>query len=311
MKPLVSIIIPVFNGSDYLEHAINSALDQTYDNIEVIVVNDGSTDGGATEKLARSYEPDITYYYKPNGGVSSALNLGVEKSRGSYITWLSHDDVILPNKIERQIEILSKFDRPVVVYGEATYINERGEKIGSMVLPDTEPSQFFSHLICGWVFERPWRPKVFVANGCTMIFPKEAFETVGPFDEDRKVTQDYKMLMLVNQHYDFILVHEIFLLSRRHEKAGTVVMSKRINEEAESLMDFALSLYDPRSAKFNLDLGKALLAFSLIPSKHKAYQKLMLKFWGERRRFEDTVYVSLSIIANSKIVKGLVKKLGV
>ncbi len=106
--PLVSIIIPVYNGSNYMCEAIDSALAQTYANIEVIVVNDGSVDNGATEKIAKSYGEKIRYYQKPNGGVSSALNLGIANMRGEYFSWLSHDDVYMPDKIEKEIAALSR-----------------------------------------------------------------------------------------------------------------------------------------------------------------------------------------------------------
>ncbi len=85
-NPLVSIIIPVYNGSNYVKEAIDSALAQTYKNIEVIVVNDGSTDN--TEKIVKSYGDKIRYFYKENGGVASALNLAIENSKGEYISWL-------------------------------------------------------------------------------------------------------------------------------------------------------------------------------------------------------------------------------
>ena len=78
-NPKVSIIIPVYNGSNYLANAIDSALAQTYKNIEVIVVNDGSKDEGATERIALSYGDRIHYYAKSNGGVSSALNFGIPR----------------------------------------------------------------------------------------------------------------------------------------------------------------------------------------------------------------------------------------
>ena len=83
-NPLVSIIIPVYNGSNYVKEAIDSALAQTYKNIEVIVVNDGSTDN--TEKIVKSYGDKIRYFYKENGGVASALNLAIENSKGEYIS---------------------------------------------------------------------------------------------------------------------------------------------------------------------------------------------------------------------------------
>ena len=91
--PLVSIVIPVYNGSNYLGQAINSALAQTYKNIEILVINDGSTDDGVTERIAKAYGSQIRYYVKENGGVATALNFGIQKMRGEYFSWLSHDDM--------------------------------------------------------------------------------------------------------------------------------------------------------------------------------------------------------------------------
>ena len=89
MQPLVSIIIPVYNGSDFLRQAVNSALGQTYTNIEVIIVNDGSNDNGKTEEVALSYGKRVRYLCKENGGVASALNFGISQMKGEYFSWLS------------------------------------------------------------------------------------------------------------------------------------------------------------------------------------------------------------------------------
>src|SRR5437763_2510564 len=102
--PRVSIVIPVYNGANYLAEAIDSALAQM--DSEVIVVNDGSTDGGATEAIALRYGDRIRYIAKPNGGVSSALNRGIAEMRGEYFCWLSHDDRYLPLKTARQLAFL-------------------------------------------------------------------------------------------------------------------------------------------------------------------------------------------------------------
>ena len=84
-NPKVSIIVPVYNGSNYLHEAINSIVSQTYKNIEIIVVNDGSNDGGKTEKIAKSYGRRIRYFLKENGGVSSALKISPPSKRGFSI----------------------------------------------------------------------------------------------------------------------------------------------------------------------------------------------------------------------------------
>ena len=109
MNPKVSIIIPVYNGANYVKEAIDSALSQTYDNIEIIVVNDGSNDNGETEKIIFSYQDKVKYISKKNGGVSSALNAGIRAMTGEYFSWLSHDDMYSPEKVSSQIALLKKY----------------------------------------------------------------------------------------------------------------------------------------------------------------------------------------------------------
>ena len=107
-SPKVSIVIPVYNGADFLREAIDSSLAQTYSNIEVIVINDGSTDDGATERIAQSYGDRIRYFHKENGGVATALNMGIQQMSGDYFSWLSHDDLYYPEKIAAQVDYLSQ-----------------------------------------------------------------------------------------------------------------------------------------------------------------------------------------------------------
>lgn len=116
-KPLVSIVIPVYNGADYMREAIDSALGQTYPNCEVLVINDGSNDDGRTEAVALSYGGRIRYYRKENGGVASAFNLGIQQMRGDYFSWLSHDDYYLPDKVQHQIDALQGLEADTFLYG--------------------------------------------------------------------------------------------------------------------------------------------------------------------------------------------------
>ena len=117
--PLVSIIIPVYNGSNYMKEAIDSAINQDYQNIEILVINDGSTDGGKTEAIAKSYGDKIRYFKKKNGGVSTALNYGINKMRGQFFSWLSHDDRYYRNKISTQMNYLinnNLLNKKVITY---------------------------------------------------------------------------------------------------------------------------------------------------------------------------------------------------
>ena len=85
-QPKISIVIPAYNASNYLAEAIDSALAQTYPNVEIIVVNDGSKDDGATERIALSYGDKIRYFSKENGGSSSALNTGIANMTGEWFS---------------------------------------------------------------------------------------------------------------------------------------------------------------------------------------------------------------------------------
>ncbi len=119
--PKVTIIIPVYNGENYVSEAIESALAQTYKNIEIIVVNDGSTDN--TEKIIEKY------IKKTNGGVSTALNEGIKNMTGDYLSWLSHDDLYLPNKIEEQIKFLFNLkEKDVILYCNSALIDANGKR---------------------------------------------------------------------------------------------------------------------------------------------------------------------------------------
>src|SRR5215471_2056218 len=109
-SPKVTIVVPVYNGRDYLREAIESALAQTYQNKEIVVVNDGSLDDGGTASIALSYGKWIRYYWKSNGGVGSALNYAIREMSGEYFSWLSHDDLYVGNKVELEVEAVSRFD---------------------------------------------------------------------------------------------------------------------------------------------------------------------------------------------------------
>lgn len=189
-SPKVSIIIPVYNGSNYLANAIECALNQTYDNLEVIVINDGSTDDGKTEEIALAYGDRILYYSKANGGVSSALNYGIKKMSGEYFSWLSHDDAYEPEKIEKAIALLNAnnvIGKKVVAFTGGYFIDTSGNKIKDFVQYFAE-GVFYSGLDVVNIMTKKG-----TLNGCCMLIPKAAFKEVGYFDESLRYSQDSLM----------------------------------------------------------------------------------------------------------------------
>lgn len=106
MNPLVSTIIPVYNGEKYLAEAIESVLTQTYESVEIIVIDDGSTDG--TRRVSETFGDNVRYCYQDNQGTSAARNAGIEIARGAYYAFLDADDVWLSEKLSLQMDVLFK-----------------------------------------------------------------------------------------------------------------------------------------------------------------------------------------------------------
>ena len=171
-SPKVSIIIPVYNGANFLSEAIQSALNQTYRNFEVIVINDGSRDQDATEKIARSFGRKIRYFQKPNGGVASALNFGIKKMRGEYFSWLSHDDLYFPEKLQKEVNFIQKCSSKILVYSNFEIIDQSGRHIAFSRLKPIRWADMAGALI----------REQFI-HGCTLLIPKIVFSKIGLFNE--------------------------------------------------------------------------------------------------------------------------------
>lgn len=185
--PLVSVIIPVYNGSNYLAEAIDSALAQTYKNTEIIVVNDGSCDEGETERVAKSYGEKIRFISKENGGVSTALNEGIRSMRGEYFSWLSHDDVYNPEKIEKEILALSELeDKTAIVKCETEFID--GNSMPITLHKKRRNGKYFELKSSNKALTELLRSGTF--NGCALLIHKKVFEICGLFDERLRFNQD-------------------------------------------------------------------------------------------------------------------------
>ena len=258
--PLVSIIIPVYNGSDYVSEAINSALDQTYKNLEVIVINDGSTDEGKTEEIVLSFGNRIRYYAKPNGGVSSALNLGISVMKGEYFSWLSHDDKYEPRKIEEEVALLRQSGHPKsIALCAHSFINSKSEHL--LHQPYVHP---FSNGINSWELALQCMLDKGTYNGCAFLIPKAAFDCCGYFHEKLRYCQDQLMwAKFFLAGYSVVYSDYPGVLSRIHGKQQTQLNRHLIRHDSEIVASIIapqlsqlpsnnlLFVFARRNAKFN------------------------------------------------------------
>lgn len=226
----VSIVIPVYNGSNYLAEAIDSALAQTYVDVEVLVVNDGSRDDGATERIALGYGDRIRYIAKPNGGVSSALNRGIAEMTGDWFCWLSHDDRFLPDKSERQIAFLREHPDARVAGCDFVLIDDDGRVHGQWRSPIAVVRTGMD-VMENWIF------------GCALMIHRDVLAACGPFNEENRTTQDLEMWLRVVEHAPIHWLPEILCQLRQHPEAGSRTET-RYTKDKNDLFARILTRYD-------------------------------------------------------------------
>jgi glycosyltransferase involved in cell wall biosynthesis/ADP-heptose:LPS heptosyltransferase len=187
---LVSVIMAAYNAADYITRAIESVLIQNYRNIELIIVNDGSTDRTADIVHGFKNEP-IKYFFKENGGVASARNLGLRKSSGSFIVILDSDDMLTPDCIARHLQVFEQHPEADMVYCDDCNIDQEDKPISITNKPEySDQNTLISDLFrWGWAI-LPFRTCI----------RKSVFDKIGFYDELLIVSEDYDMVRRFINH---------------------------------------------------------------------------------------------------------------
>jgi glycosyltransferase involved in cell wall biosynthesis len=259
--PKVSVIIPAYNAAPYTVEAIESVLNQTFKDFEIIVVDDGSTDN--TKELLQPYVDDcrINYIYKENGGASSARNMGIRASKGQYIACLDCDDLWLPEKLEICTEFLENNPKIGLVYTRVFFIDSHGNNVG------TSGGRCKS----GMIFEK-LIVKNFIMNS-TPVVKKECFTKVGLFDESVFHPADWDMWLRISEHYPIIYLDKILTKYRIRESRYFERNIEHAKSEIFRVLEktFRLRTYLPKKLK-----RKAISNVSFESAKAYA-RKLNLK----------------------------------
>ena len=182
-KPLVSVIIPTYNRAWILSTAIDSVLCQDYPNIELIVIDDGSTDN--TKNLLKNYKNKIIVLYQKNAGVSAARNLGIKKSYGEFIAFLDSDDSWDKRKISCQMEFFEANPKTLICQTEEIWI--RNHKRVNPKIKHKKP--------CGMIFEQLLN--LCLISPSAVMMRRKLFDLKGYFNEDLKVCEDYDLWLRI------------------------------------------------------------------------------------------------------------------
>ena len=234
----VSVVIPVFNGQNYLDKALTSCLNQSYKNIEIVVVDDGSQDDSF--EIVKNFiakDDRVKYFRKENGGVASALNFGLKKISGNYLTWLSHDDTYHPKKIEEQIHEIQKYDSNTILFCDYSLMNKYGEIIQRIDL--------LQYNFLG--FERNPLYALFQSsiNGCSLFIPRNIFsKQMFKFNENLRTTQDYDLWYRIFQNSNLIHMRRNLVNYRIHEEQDSQKSPHLIKENEELWSFFAKEIFE-------------------------------------------------------------------
>ncbi len=261
--PMVSVIIPTHNRADFLTEAIDSVLAQTWRDFEILVVDDGSTDG--TRDVIGEYGDRIRYFHKPHRGPSSARNLGASKAHGNFLAFLDSDDIWEPDKLDIQMNFaLSHPDIKLISCGGYVLGNPRRRK--SEIGRDLSGDLFLN------LYQRSF------INTSGVVLTRDSFLQVGRFDETIRTAEDYDLWLRVARefpmaHLDAPLVgirkHSVKLSKNKLElrKNGIRVLQTHFDPER-----IPQRIYRRRLADLYLYLGRGYLKLRDFPAARDSFR---------------------------------------
>jgi len=208
-NPLVSVVIPTHNREKYIEQAILSVINQSYKNIEIIVVDDGSICNYA-QSICQKYL-NCSYFFKQNGGLSSARNFGIDKAKGEFIAFLDDDDFWDLHKITKQIEAFNLNPNVDMIHSKVAIVDEYGNLTGKF----GGASANKLHKRSGYVF---WNALgVWVVRSPTPLIRKKVFQSDLLFDEDIKVGEDIDFYQRMFYRHRVFYIDEPLAFYREYE----------------------------------------------------------------------------------------------
>ncbi|MEG4499663.1 glycosyltransferase [Microcoleus sp. F10-C6] len=211
--PLVSVIIPAYNGDRYIAQAVKSVLSQTYTNWEIIVVDDGSTDD--TRQALQPYIDRIRYFYQENQGVAAARNRGIHESQGELIAFLDQDDFFLPDKLAAQVALWSSSPSLGIVNSGWRLVNEQGETISDIKCWEYLPKLDLE----AWIVQMPVLPSA-------MMFSRKWLQIVGGFNSEFDSVDDADLLLrLALLGCEAAWLPQVTVCYRQHDKNVSIQKS--------------------------------------------------------------------------------------
>jgi glycosyltransferase involved in cell wall biosynthesis len=213
-RPLVSIVTPSYNQGEFIEETILSVLNQTYDNIEYIVMDGGSKDN--TVDILKKYSDKITWVSEKDNGQAHAVDKGIKASKGEIIGWLNSDDTFYPEAVEVMVDYFTKYKDISVIYGEGDYTKKDSSFLCKYTTYDFSRDVLESECyIC--------QPSTF--------FTRKIYDKVGGIDQSLQMCMDYELWIRMAQETDFLHIQDTIATSRLYDENKTLGQRDRVYNE--------------------------------------------------------------------------------
>ncbi|SEK28255.1 glycosyltransferase family 2 protein [Nitrosovibrio tenuis] len=287
-QPTVSVIIPTYNCESYIVETLESILDQTFKNIEIIVVDDGSTD--RTCQIVSSYGALVRLVTQSNSGVCAARNRGIREAAGRYLCLMDHDDYWFPDKLALQLEEMDAHPEVGLVY--STFIWWWPDADGTFPDPGSYRVQPYPAGIdeefSGWIYHLLLLD-CWVLTSSALI-RAEVFDKCGVFDESLPYSEDWDLWLRISREYPFIKVKKPLTLYRQHPRQGNLIPRNtdyRTELLVRSATKWGLCSRDGRCiskrefrqtiARYHKDFGIRHLASGNLKIANRSFLKSWLK----------------------------------
>lgn len=270
----VSVIMPAYNYANYLPEAIQSVLNQTFRDFQLLIVDDGSTDN--TREVVRRFlhNPKVRYVYQENRGLAATRNTGVKSTHGEVVAFLDADDVWLEQKLQKQVEVMDSKPEVGLVYTDVHFIDGQGKILTDRQWARRRKKTMFEDLLFS---------NVITGSGSSSVVRRECFDKVGSFDESFRSLEDLDLWLRIARHYEFERVDER-LTKIRHHKSN---MQVNVDRMAEGWMAYLAKREVPdqyvraeRQARYEI-LGRIARQYYEL-DKMKRYRHYLLRALASR-----------------------------
>jgi glycosyltransferase involved in cell wall biosynthesis len=228
----VSVVIPCFNSSKYIESTINSVLDQTYQSIEIILVDDGSTD--KTYELLSKYKKWAVILRHPDGanrGQACSVNFGLSKASGQYISILNHDDLWREDNVQLQVTKLKNEPGVGLVYSNGYAIDENGKHLYTIFPPDHKEENSYGKLLM----------QCYLPSPSAYMIRRTAWDAVGGFDPKMALATDHDLVLRIGEVSKLAYISEHSWYYRIHSEAASITRKREMWESGFDVLRKACS----------------------------------------------------------------------